>query len=323
MSSISSLETITAGDGPQKLQTPVKQAPAAAGKQVPPSPAEEDLSRAHAWHEDTESEEAHVSPKRKGKERSPSTDTEGDDDEFERSGSGSSYPPINDEEAETRRVEEVSNLLPAREPCLIRARESVNGSAGDRSSLVSAVARRASMLFSGSSTRSPPRPPTGGPLGNHRALQSRDSLDASMPLDDIATPTPSPTFNEHRRRPDDDPFADPAQTGPVMEPLAEVPDASTAAGPTPDGPVLLARRESTLRHAPTPKPLDLPLPRTPPPIHTPPTPITPINASSRSSPEVEDEPVIATRWWHEWLCGCGEGPDRGGDQQAGRTNPNE
>ncbi|TEB38192.1 hypothetical protein FA13DRAFT_1725839 [Coprinellus micaceus] len=30
-----------------------------------------------------------------------------------------------------------------------------------------------------------------------------------------------------------------------------------------------------------------------------------------------------TRWWHEWLCGCGEGPDRGGHHQAGRTNPFE
>ena len=128
MSSISSLETITAGDGPQKQQsTPVKPVPVA--KLVPPSPAEEDLSRAHAWHEDTESEEAHISPKRKGKERSPSTDTEGDDDEFERSGSGSSYPPINDEEAETRRVEEVSRILPARENLAdMRRRRCASGS---------------------------------------------------------------------------------------------------------------------------------------------------------------------------------------------------
>ncbi|KAL1744679.1 hypothetical protein HDZ31DRAFT_38119 [Schizophyllum fasciatum] len=319
MSSISSLETITAGNAPERqLSTP--QRPGAV-KQVPPSPAEEDLSRAHAWKDDAESEDTHPSPKRKGKERSPSTDTDGadDDSEFERSGSGGSYPPMNDEEAETRRVEELAERERRR-----LARESLNGGGGDRTSLVSAVARRASMLFSGSQTRSPPHPPTGGPLGNHRALQSRDSLDtASMPLDDIATPTPSPTFNEHRRRPDDDPFADPAQTGPVMEPLAELPASTTAAGPTPDGPVLLARRESILRHAPTPQPLDLPPPKTPPPIHTPPTPITPITPTSRSPAVEDDEPPIATRWWHEWLCGCGEGPDRGGDHQAGRTNPNE
>lgn len=42
---------------------------------------------------------------------------------------------------------------------------------------------------------------------------------------------------------------------------------------------------------------------------------------SKSPPE----PLIETtatekegdvRWWHEWLCGCGEGSDRGGDNQV-------
>ena len=28
----------------------------------------------------------------------------------------------------------------------------------------------------------------------------------------------------------------------------------------------------------------------------------------------QDLPPV--RWWHEWLCGCGEGPDRGGDHQV-------
>ncbi|KZT32232.1 hypothetical protein SISSUDRAFT_567640 [Sistotremastrum suecicum HHB10207 ss-3] len=30
-----------------------------------------------------------------------------------------------------------------------------------------------------------------------------------------------------------------------------------------------------------------------------------------------------SRWWTDWLCGCREGPNRGGDDQAGRTNPFE
>ena len=58
----------------------------------------------------------------------------------------------------------------------------------------------------------------------------------------------------------------------------------------------------------------------------------------------EDEDETPVPWWTEWLCGCSEGPDRGGELQvrpvtyirlpqrstftnfmlqAGRTNPLE
>lgn len=29
------------------------------------------------------------------------------------------------------------------------------------------------------------------------------------------------------------------------------------------------------------------------------------------------EPQWKNRWWTDWLCGCREGPDRGGDDQVG------
>ncbi|KAF8325225.1 uncharacterized protein EI90DRAFT_3019192 [Cantharellus anzutake] len=41
--------------------------------------------------------------------------------------------------------------------------------------------------------------------------------------------------------------------------------------------------------------------------------------------ENEDDvnPPFNGRWWTDWLCGCREGADRGGDHQAGSTNPME
>lgn len=62
---------------------------------------------------------------------------------------------------------------------------------------------------------------------------------------------------------------------------------------------------------PPPKPSSLPPPRIPPPVAI----MSPI---SQSSPIYGDSEHISqdTRWWHEWLCRCGEGPDRGGDNQV-------
>ena len=37
-------------------------------------------------------------------------------------------------------------------------------------------------------------------------------------------------------------------------------------------------------------------------------------ARRREEEEANRPPV---RWWHEWMCGCGEGSDRGGDNQVG------
>ncbi|RPD78517.1 hypothetical protein L226DRAFT_295441 [Lentinus tigrinus ALCF2SS1-7] len=102
------------------------------------------------------------------------------------------------------------------------------------------------------------------------------------------------------------------------------------------------KKRRSQRPPPPPQPLDLPPPRDPPPrmdepnATKPPEPVAPpsVESSRNASLEEEREAAAATespkqvdlppvRWWHEWLCGCGEGPDRGGDNQAGRTNPFE
>lgn len=65
-------------------------------------------------------------------------------------------------------------------------------------------------------------------------------------------------------------------------------------------------------HPPTPKPLSLPPPRTPPPIAS----LSPMSHSNPTYADNSEHLPQDTRWWHEWLCGCGEGPDRGGDNQV-------
>ena len=94
------------------------------------------------------------------------------------------------------------------------------------------------------------------------------------------------------------------------------------------------KRTKSKRQPPPPKPLDLPAPKVPPPHpdapHTarPPEPVAEpeldvherdrdVEAGRREAKPVEDLPPM--RWWHEWLCGCGEGPDRGGDNQVRGT----
>ncbi|KAI0666673.1 hypothetical protein C8Q78DRAFT_1082931 [Trametes maxima] len=108
-------------------------------------------------------------------------------------------------------------------------------------------------------------------------------------------------------------------------------------GPTSKRPTLLeapspaASRAAAKKQPPPPKPIDLPAPRSPPPrtdtrqAGKPPELVPPprVAPAERREPETAADPGPPVRWWHEWLCGCGEGPDRGGDHQAGRTNPFE
>lgn len=78
---------------------------------------------------------------------------------------------------------------------------------------------------------------------------------------------------------------------------------------------------------PTPKPLGLPL--TPLPsggggghglASTPGAPnTTGAGGKQQRRPDDDDDddgPHEEGRWWTDWLCGCREGPDRGGDQQV-------
>jgi len=78
--------------------------------------------------------------------------------------------------------------------------------------------------------------------------------------------------------------------------------------------------------APPPEPLLLPPPKTPPlRINTPNAHISPPPRQEQTHPDDESsEPEPKeVRWWTDWLCGCSEGLERGGEHQAGRTNPFE
>ncbi|KAF7376069.1 hypothetical protein MSAN_00021700 [Mycena sanguinolenta] len=327
---------------------------------VPPSPPspqdEEDLAGAHRWHDD---EEEHLDPsnkKAKGKAKSralydpvsvseprqakgkakaneyPEEDDvsasatyngstinhypdEDDDDE-----DGQEYPPVAEDEAETRRIEENLKRWEVAERMKRKAARESAHLDPQAPTVLSNFTRRASLLWSGNKA---PTPRNNDPsLGAHIALSSQDEVD-TVPLDDIAaTPTPSPTHSEpsnpftSTQIPGADPFSDAAA---VMSPTNEPPPPLQDGIPLqsqPQRPAMLTASSSmSVRRPPTPKPLGLPPPRAPPPPlpqnSPPPVPV----------PNDDEEPKV--RWWHEWLCGLGEGSDRGGDHQAGRTNPFE
>ncbi|KAJ7733756.1 hypothetical protein DFH07DRAFT_132477 [Mycena maculata] len=274
-----------------------------AHRSLPSSPVqnEEDLAGAHQWSDDDEAEHLDPSNKAKGKSRQLSPNPEEDDDPQE-------YPPVNDDEAETRRIQENLKRWEVAERMKRKAaRESTHEI---QPSLLTNVTRRASLLWQGRRNSQHPHN-IDSSLGAHTALNTQDSADV-VPLDDIAaTPTPSPTHSEPS-----DPFANPQTLDPfsdaeaVMNPSADPPTPTPMISPT--RPALLTV-SSSFRRPPTPKPMDLPPPRAPPPQNTlPPIPV----------PD-DDEHEPKMRWWHEWLCGFGEGDDRGGEEQAGRTNPNE
>lgn len=191
------------------------------------------------------------------------------------------------------------------------ARESVTDTQSP--SLFTNVTRRASSLWTGRNSQHPHN--IDPSLGAHTALNSQDSVDV-VPLEDIAaTPTPSPTHSESSN-----PFANPRAPDPFSDAEAIMSPSPDPSPPTPQGekddaiamtspqrPALL-KASSSIRRPPTPKPLGLPPPRAPPP------PLPQNNPPPVPIPE-DDEPK-ETRWWHEWLCGLGEGSDRGGDHQV-------
>ncbi|KAJ7262265.1 hypothetical protein B0H12DRAFT_1105039 [Mycena haematopus] len=318
---------------------------------APPLPAspqdEEDVSRAHRWHDD---EEEHLDPSRalydpdssvaeprqaKGKGKASEAYSEEDDVSVNATYNGSTmnrypdedeqedeqeYPPVAEDEAETRRIEENLKRWEVAERMKRKAARESAYLKPQPPTLLSDLTRRASLLWSG---KKAPAPRNNDPsLGAHTALNSQDEADV-VPLDDIATPTPSPTHSEPSNpftNPGGDPFSD-AEA--VMSPTNEPPPPLQMEGedaiplqPQPQRPAMLTASSSmSIRRPPTPKPLGLPPPRAPPPPlpHSSPPPV-PV-------PNDDDEPKV--RWWHDWLCGLGEGPDRGGDHQAGRTNPFE
>lgn len=159
--------------------------------------------------------------------------------------------------------------------------------------------------------------PSDRSLGNHTALQSTDSLD-TLPLRPVSSPPVTPTPTSSTFPVAGNPFSHPQdeaaddQTA-VMVPAAESPssldsnDELPLTSPTPDRPTLVAS-SSSFSKPPPPKPLGLPPPRTPPPRT-----LSPSESLVQSENPQEQKEF---RWWHDWLCGCGEDEDRGGDNQV-------
>jgi hypothetical protein len=76
---------------------------------LPPSPTtSEDLGRAHAWTELLEDTDDETIPQKKDKGKSREVVNLNDGEETSEDEGGSSYPPTNEDAAETRRIEDVS-----------------------------------------------------------------------------------------------------------------------------------------------------------------------------------------------------------------------
>ena len=201
------------------------------------------------------------------------------------------------------------------------------------SSILADVTRRATSFFSRRSSR----PPTDG-VGKHRALQtSEDSphLDGmvSSPLSAPPSRSTTPVSDQLRTGPyghATDPFSDPAGSATSLFVNAQPITLDIGASPSsmdPGDPESATASSATLhptekpRAVSAPAPLDLPRPRSPPPrtatphASRPPEPFPRPN-SRMSAHEHEDEDATPVPWWTEWLCGCSEGLDRGGEAQV-------
>lgn len=184
-----------------------------------------------------------------------------------------------------------------------------------------------------------PRSGTGGGGGHHHALADNENEDG-MPLEDLdRTPPPSgantPTLKQRfdtyhpssNSKTENNPFENPDN----------VLNASTTSLNTPDHPTILTEssepppippttvKQKKQRGPPPPQPLGLPKPRTPPPRndegqvyiselpdHT----AGPSTAAGGEDHLNSDETEKEVKWWTDWLCGCSEGPDRGGYRQV-------
>jgi hypothetical protein len=193
------------------------------------------------------------------------------------------------------------------------------------------VARRATWFWSRRSSRSPA---DGG--GKHRVLEtSEDSphLDdmVSSPLSAPQSRSNTPTPGQPRTGPyahATDPFSDPppgstsslfVNAQPITLDIATFTEHEESESATASSQHPTKKKKSRTINAPAP--LDLPKPRSPPPrtasplASRPPEPF-PRPESSMSVHEAEHEDEKPVQWWTEWLCGCSEGPDRGGESQV-------
>ncbi|KZT26780.1 hypothetical protein NEOLEDRAFT_208193 [Neolentinus lepideus HHB14362 ss-1] len=304
---------------------------------LPPSPTEEeDLGRPAAWANDEPHIHSLNSPT-KGKSPKSRDSDDGnyeivDEEEQEAQNGVAGYPPMTDEETESRRVEENLRRWEIAER---ERRRAARGSAQASSSTVGDVVKRASSLWSKRSSRIPK-----DGAGRHAVLRGRSSEDG-VALSDIndASPSlsvansPNPSIHDFSAE-SENPFANPVRT--PISPFDDVHQTLAIMSSVPPTPAVentevtreLApnRRASSGKPPPPPEPLGLPEPKAPPPrAGTPvanraPEPISPLSPAPVPTQQEEEPP---TRWWTDWLCGCSEGPDRGGDNQAGKTNPME
>ncbi|KAH8119383.1 hypothetical protein DFH11DRAFT_442587 [Phellopilus nigrolimitatus] len=348
---------------------------------LPPSPTEEDLGGASLWQstedERGQSQEILVVNNGKGKRKGKGKAREvvlddGDSDGALSPNLEAGYPPITDEEEESRKIEENLKRWEQIERQRRKAtRDSVSSTAP--SSIVGDVSRRASLLWPshlGGGNRAAPN-------GAHIHTALRQTSEDALPLSDLnndpmspgtskpASPTfsspisytatsaarilPIPPIVENPFEPPDSPI--PLHSFPID---AEDASAATRLSSPPsatrvfqedlpfDDQATVANVSSLRANSsvfppqnplhPPPRPIDLPSPKTPPPrmltpgviVSSPPERVPPpaqmrleAVTSEQNTPEQEH------RWWTDWLCGCREGTDRGGDNQAGRTNPNE
>ncbi|TFK25716.1 hypothetical protein FA15DRAFT_668232 [Coprinopsis marcescibilis] len=285
--------------------------PTPATLNVAPS-EEEDISRTQLWDQDQSTiVEQRRGSKGKDKERDASEDqglyADGDTKELIPNSprSDPAYPPINDTQTESRRVAETLKQWEAAE--LQRRKAARQSLSSSSPSLVDNVSRRASTLLSGRSRKSNSIS-NNSSLGAHTAVPTQDSLD-TVPMTSIpASPTPSPSRSETEIEPLDDPF-NPDEV-PLRSPFADPPASPSArrsTSPLTNGSLSPLSQNTFIAKQPPPAlPLNLPPPKKPPP---------------RSEPVADNIDAQPTRWWHEWLCGCGE--DRNRDHQGGRTNPFE
>ena len=212
-----------------------------------------------------------------------------------------------------------------------KARES--GSSSKYS--VREVTRTASSIWAGLRVQ---RPRSG--VGHHHVLPDNENEDG-MPLEDLdRTPPPSgantPTMKQRfdtstafsSSTTIDNPFENPNNVLNASTTSLNTPDHDTILTESSEPPPILLKSlasEQKRKEPPPPQPLGLPKPRTPPPrgeedgtyVTEPPDPTaTPSTAASGTSHHNSDEPEKESKWWTEWLCGCSEGPDRGGYDQV-------
>jgi hypothetical protein len=204
-----------------------------------------------------------------------------------------------------------------------------------------------SRKISGELERTPVKDTT--PTQTHYPSLSQSSIDSTTTVTQATNPFGS-SAEVNIITPQEQPLmkassADPFATGPPSPQGSDgemditSPTTPTAANVSKSGRPVLQVRQSTYRDAngvalkpPTPRPFDIPPPKTPPP---------PFNSDEEDVEELEmeqqeqqrraearggveqDAHEEPKRWWTDWICGCNEGRDRGGERQAASTNPME